>query len=301
MSDDGLTLYLQQIGRTPLLTRSQEVELAERIEAGDAAAQQHMIQANLRLVVANARRYQHQGLDLLDLIQEGSIGLMRAVEKFDHRRGFKFSTYATWWIRQSMTRALADKGRMIRLPTHQFVRLRQVKAVERELLKTLAHDPSAEEIAAHIGDMTAEEVEALQRHGATPASLNRHIGDDGETEFGELIEDERAPRPFDMAAEVLQSRPWRARWSTSPTVSVSSSLLDSASATTRPRRWTSWPPPSESSASAYGRSRTPPSRAWPTWSRPTRCGRPRHEPARRQGRGRAAERAGELGAGRGSR
>jgi RNA polymerase primary sigma factor len=186
--DDGLALYLRRIARTPLLTPAQEKTLARRLERGDLAAKDHMIEANLRLVVHVAKRYQREdsGLTMQDLIQEGTIGLVRAVEKFDYRRGFRFSTYATLWIRQAIGRALADKGRIVRLPIPVADRVRKLEIAERTLATKLGTTPNAEELALEL-DWELEEVERLRGAGRRPASLDAPIADDGETELGDLL------------------------------------------------------------------------------------------------------------------
>ena len=194
---DGLQAFLSDIGKVDLLTAAQEVELAKRIERGDHAAKQEMIEANLRLVVSIAKRYRNQGLPLLDLIQEGSIGLGRAAEKFDHRRGFKFSTYATWWIRQGVARALADKARTIRIPVHVVEKLNRIVRSERQLRGELGREPLPFEIACDL-DLPVEEVEQTLRSAQTPVSLEKPVGDDEESEFGHFVAD-AAPLPEDVA------------------------------------------------------------------------------------------------------
>jgi RNA polymerase primary sigma factor len=200
---DSLRLYLRSIGRVPLLTGDLEISLAKRIERGDMEAKQHMVEANLRLVVSIAKGYLGRGLTFLDLIQEGSLGLIRAVEKFDHRRGYKFSTYATWWIRQAVTRAIADKGRTIRIPVHMVEKLNKVVQVERQLVQSLGREPTAEEIAADL-DCTAREVRDILRMSQQPISLERPVGDEDESELGDFVEDENATSPFELAAETLR-------------------------------------------------------------------------------------------------
>ena len=200
---DSLRLYLRQIGRVPLLTAEQEVSLAKRIERGDPDAKARMVEANLRLVVSIAKGYLGRGLSLLDLIQDGSLGLIRAVEKFDYRRGFKFSTYATWWIRQAVSRAIADKSRTIRIPVHMVEKLNQVVQVERQLVQRIGREPSAEEIAAEL-EFTPTEVREIRRMAQAPISLERPVGDD-EAMVGDFVEDDRALSPFDEASESLRN------------------------------------------------------------------------------------------------
>ena len=197
--DDGLALYLRRIARTPLLTPTQEKELARRVERGDLAAKDHMIEANLRLVVHVAKRYQREdsGLTMQDLIQEGTIGLVRAVEKFDYRRGFRFSTYATLWIRQAIGRALADKGRIVRLPIPVADRVRKLEIAERTLATRLGGTPRDEELAAEL-EWEVEDVERLRGVGRRPASLDAPVADDGETGLGDLLASE-SPSPEDQA------------------------------------------------------------------------------------------------------
>ena len=200
---DSLRLYLRSIGRVSLLTAEQEVYLAQRIERGDMQAKQQMIEANLRLVVSIAKGYLGRGLTFLDLIQEGSLGLIRAVEKFDHRRGFKFSTYATWWIRQAVTRAIADKGRTIRIPVHMVEKLNKVVHVERQLVQALGREPTPSEIATEL-ECTVREVREIQRMALQPVSLEKPIGEEEESELGDFVEDEAAVSPFDQASENLR-------------------------------------------------------------------------------------------------
>ena len=200
---DSLRLYLRSIGRVELLTAAEEVALAKRIERGDMASKQHMIEANLRLVVSIAKGYLGRGLTFLDLIQEGSLGLIRAVEKFDYRRGYKFSTYATWWIRQAVTRAIADKARTIRIPVHMVEKLNKVAHVERQLVQELGREPTPEEIAAQL-DCHMREVKDIQRLGQLPISLEKPIGDEEDTELGDFVEDETADSPFELAIENLR-------------------------------------------------------------------------------------------------
>jgi len=200
---DSLRLYLRSIGRVQLLTADQEVMLARRIERGDMEAKQQMIEANLRLVVSIAKSYLGRGLTFLDLIQEGSMGLIRAVEKFDYRRGFKFSTYATWWIRQAVTRAIADKGRTIRIPVHMVEKLNKVVHVERQLVQQLGREPTPDEIAFEL-DTTVREVRDVLRMAQQPVSLEKPIGEEEESELGDFVEDQTAESPFELAAERLR-------------------------------------------------------------------------------------------------
>jgi RNA polymerase primary sigma factor len=200
---DSLRLYLRSIGRVQLLTAEREVALAQRIERGDLVAKQEMVEANLRLVVSIAKGYLGRGLSFLDLIQEGSLGLIRAVEKFDYRRGYKFSTYATWWIRQAVTRAIADKGRTIRIPVHMVEKLNKVVHVERQLVQQLGREPLPEEIAREL-ECTAREVRDILRMAQQPVSLEKPIGEEEESELGDFVEDDSAISPFEMASENLR-------------------------------------------------------------------------------------------------
>jgi RNA polymerase primary sigma factor len=195
---DALQLFLRNIGKVSLLTHPQEIALAKRIDRGDPGAKQEMVEANLRLVVSIAKRYRNQGLPFLDLIQEGTLGLVRATEKFDHSRGFKFSTYATWWIRQALTRALSDKSRTIRIPVHMVERLNAIAGSERKLRTELGRDPRTEEVAHDVG-MTAGAVEELRRSAQPLVSLDKSVGDDGDAEVGDFFEDQSEPRPEDAA------------------------------------------------------------------------------------------------------
>jgi RNA polymerase primary sigma factor len=201
---DPLQLFLQDIGKVALLTAAQEVELAKRIERGDHRAKQEMVEANLRLVVSIAKRYRGQGLPFLDLIQEGTIGLVRAAEKFDHRRGFKFSTYATWWIRQAVARGLADKARTIRIPVHVVEKLNRIIRSERRLRAELYREPTPAEVAKDA-ELPVEEVEQILRTAQTPASLDAPVGDAEESEFGHFLADEKMPLPEDVAASVSRT------------------------------------------------------------------------------------------------
>ncbi len=200
---DGLQFFLKDIGKVELLTAAEEVELAKRIERGDHRAKQEMVEANLRLVVSIAKRYRNQGLPFLDLIQEGTIGLVRAAEKFDWRKGFKFSTYATWWIRQAVSRALADKGRTIRMPVHVVEKLNKIVRSERKLRGELCREPTALEIALDL-DLPVDEVEHIMRRAQTPVSLEKPVGDDEGSEFGHFLTDENAPLPDEAADTTLR-------------------------------------------------------------------------------------------------
>jgi RNA polymerase primary sigma factor len=208
VSTDALQLFLKDIGKVDLLTAAQEVELAKRIERGDHCAKQEMVEANLRLVVSIAKKYRNQGLPFLDLIQEGTIGLVRAAEKFDYRKGFKFSTYATWWIRQAVARALADKARTIRMPVHVVEKLNKIVRSERKLRAELGREPNAEEIGRDL-DLTADEVEHIRRSAQTPVSLEKPVGDEDESEFGHFITDENLPLPDEEAEITLRKETLR--------------------------------------------------------------------------------------------
>jgi len=208
VATDALQLFLKDIGKVPLLTAAQEVELAKRIERGEHRAKQAMVEANLRLVVSIAKRYRNQGLPFLDLIQEGTIGLVRAAEKFDHRKGFKFSTYATWWIRQAVARALADKGRTIRMPVHVVEKLNRISRSERKLRAELGREPTAVEIGRDV-DLLVEEVAQIRRLAQTPVSLEKPVGDDEESEFGHFLMDDSEPLPDEAAEVVLRNEALR--------------------------------------------------------------------------------------------
>jgi RNA polymerase primary sigma factor len=200
---DSLRLYLRSIGRVPLLTAEEEVSFAKRIERGDMAAKQHMVEANLRLVVSIAKGYVGRGLTFLDLIQEGSLGLIRAVEKFDHRRGYKFSTYATWWIRQAVSRALADKARTIRIPVHMVERLNKLISAERMLIQQLGREPTNEEIAAEL-ECEVREVRDVLRLAQQPISLEKPMGEEDDSALADFVEDVSAESPFEIASEALR-------------------------------------------------------------------------------------------------
>jgi RNA polymerase primary sigma factor len=196
---DSLRLYLREIGKVALLTADQEVYLAKRIERGDMCAKTQMIEANLRLVVSIAKGYLGRGLSFLDLIQEGSLGLIRAVEKFDYRKGYKFSTYATWWIRQAVTRAIADKARTIRIPVHMVEKLNKVVHIERQLVQRLGREPRPDEIAEEL-EITTDEVREILRMAQLPVSLEKPIGEEEESELGDFVQDDQAESPFDSAS-----------------------------------------------------------------------------------------------------
>jgi RNA polymerase primary sigma factor len=210
---DALALFFKDIGKTRLLSAAEEVELAKRIERGDLDAKQKMVESNLRLVVSIAKRYRHQGLPFLDLIQEGTIGLVRATEKFDYRKGFKFSTYATWWIRQATGRALADKARTIRIPVPVVEQLNQIRRAERKLVTQLGREPTAEETAA-VSGLEPLEVEAIKRHAQPPISLETPVGDHDQSELGQLIADEAAESPYEHAVKSLANEALQAALAT---------------------------------------------------------------------------------------
>ena len=208
VSTDALQLFLKDIGKVPLLTAAQEVELAKRIERGDHSAKQKMVESNLRLVVSIAKNYRNQGLPFLDLIQEGTIGLVRAAEKFDYRKGFKFSTYATWWIRQAVARALADKARTIRMPVHVVEKLNKIGRIERKLLSEMGREPTVEEIAREL-EIAPEEIEHIRRSAQVPISMEKPVGDEEESEFGHFLADESAPAPDEVAETTLRKETLR--------------------------------------------------------------------------------------------
>jgi RNA polymerase primary sigma factor len=195
-SDNGLNRYMQEIGRIPLLTPEQEIELAKKIKKGNAAARERMINANLRLVVTIARDYVNLGLPLVDLISEGNIGLTKAVERFDPTKGAKLSTYAMWWIKQSIKRALADQSKTIRLPVHLVDKVAKIRRISLQMSDELGREPTEDELGEELG-IEGEKVARLKRLGIRPASLESPIGDDDATEFGELIGDEEAQTPFE--------------------------------------------------------------------------------------------------------
>ncbi len=200
--DDPVKVYLKEIGRVPLLTPEEEIELATRMEQGDEEARKRLAEANLRLVVSIAKRYVGRGMQFLDLIQEGNLGLIKAVEKFDHTKGFKFSTYATWWIRQAITRAIADQARTIRIPVHMVETINKVKKVTSQLLHKNGHDPSADEIAAEL-DMPVDKVREIMRVAQEPVSLETPIGEEEDSHLGDFIPDDDAPAPAEAASHTL--------------------------------------------------------------------------------------------------
>ena len=200
--DDPVKVYLKEIGRVPLLTAEEEIELAQRMAEGDPNARKRLAEANLRLVVSIAKRYVGRGMQFLDLIQEGNLGLIKAVEKFDHTKGFKFSTYATWWIRQAITRAIADQARTIRIPVHMVETINKVKKVSSQLLHKNGHDPTSEEIAAEL-DMPEEKVREIMRVAQEPVSLETPIGEEEDSHLGDFIPDDDAPAPAEAASFTL--------------------------------------------------------------------------------------------------
>lgn len=200
--DDPVKVYLKEIGRVPLLSPEEEIDLAIRINEGDERAKKRLSEANLRLVVSIAKRYLGRGMQFLDLIQEGNLGLIKAVEKFDYTKGFKFSTYATWWIRQAITRAIADQARTIRIPVHMVETINKVKKVSSQLLHTNGHEPSAEEISAEL-DMPVDKVREIMRVAQEPVSLETPIGEEEDSHLGDFIPDDDAPAPQDAASHTL--------------------------------------------------------------------------------------------------
>ncbi|HOJ81834.1 MAG TPA: RNA polymerase sigma factor RpoD [Acetomicrobium flavidum] len=199
---DPVRMYLREIGKIPLLTPEEEIELAKRVEEGDEEAKKKLIEANLRLVVSIAKKYIGRGLSFLDLIQEGNLGLIRAVEKFDYRKGFKFSTYATWWIRQAITRAIADQARTIRIPVHMVETINKLIRVSRQLVQQLGREPTTEEIAQALG-LPPEKVEDIQRIAQEPVSLETPIGEEEDSQLGDFLEDKESPNPEEATAGQL--------------------------------------------------------------------------------------------------
>ncbi len=200
--DDPVRMYLKEIGRVPLLKADEEVELAKRMQEGDEEAKNQLAEANLRLVVSIAKRYVGRGMIFLDLIQEGNLGLLKAVEKFDYKKGFKFSTYATWWIRQAITRAIADQARTIRIPVHMVETINKLVRVSRQLLQELGTDPTPEQIGA-VMDLAPDRVREIQKVAQEPVSLETPIGEEEDSHLGDFIEDEDAPAPDEAASYIL--------------------------------------------------------------------------------------------------
>ncbi|MEG0145878.1 MAG: RNA polymerase sigma factor RpoD [Clostridia bacterium] len=200
--DDPVRMYLKEIGKVPLLTADEEISLAQRMEAGDEDAKHKLSEANLRLVVSIAKRYVGRGMLFLDLIQEGNLGLIKAVEKFDYRKGYKFSTYATWWIRQAITRAIADQARTIRIPVHMVETINKLIRVSRQLMQEYGHDPSPEEIAEEMG-ISEEKVREIIKIAQEPVSLETPIGEEEDSHLGDFIPDDDAPAPAEAAAFTL--------------------------------------------------------------------------------------------------
>lgn len=199
---DSVRMYLREIGKISLLTATEEVELAKGVEAGDPVAKAHLVDANLRLVVSIAKKYIGRGMLFLDLIQEGNLGLIRAVEKFDYQKGFKFSTYATWWIRQAITRAIADQARTIRIPVHMVETINKLIRISRQLVQRLGREPTAEEIAAEM-EISSDRVEEIQRIAQEPVSLETPIGEEEDSQLGDFLEDKDMPNPEEVAASMI--------------------------------------------------------------------------------------------------
>jgi RNA polymerase primary sigma factor len=199
---DPVRMYLREIGKISLLTAEEEVELAKGVEAGDATAKAHLVDANLRLVVSIAKKYIGRGMLFLDLIQEGNLGLIRAVEKFDYQKGFKFSTYATWWIRQAITRAIADQARTIRIPVHMVETINKLIRISRQLVQRLGREPTADEIAAEM-QIASDRVEEIQRIAQEPVSLETPIGEEEDNQLGDFLEDKEMPNPEEVAASLI--------------------------------------------------------------------------------------------------
>jgi RNA polymerase primary sigma factor len=203
-SNDPVRMYLREIGKVPLLTADEEVSLAKRIERRDMGAKRKLVEANLRLVVSIAKRYVGRGMLFLDLIQEGNLGLIRAVEKFDYRKGYKFSTYATWWIRQAITRAIADQARTIRIPVHMVETINRLIRVQRQLLQDVGREPTPEEIAAEMGT-TPQKVREILKISQEPVSLDTPVGEEDDSQLGDFIEDEEATMPVEAVSEIMQN------------------------------------------------------------------------------------------------
>ncbi len=202
--NDSVKIYLKEIGKVPLLTAQQEIDLAQRIIAGDEDAKQELINANLRLVISIAKRYAGRGMPFLDLIQEGNMGLIKAVEKFDYTKGFKFSTYATWWIRQAITRAIADQARTIRIPVHMVETINKITRAQRQLVQELGRDPTAEEISDRLeGSLSAARIREIQRINQEPVSLETPIGEEDDSHLGDFLEDKEVESPSDYTTKSL--------------------------------------------------------------------------------------------------
>ncbi len=236
-TSDPVKAYLKEIGAIPLLTPQQEVEIAKRIEAGDQEAKQILIDSNLRLVVSIAKKYVGRGLLFLDLIQEGNIGLIKAVEKFDYTKGFKFSTYATWWIRQAITRAIADQARTIRIPVHMVETINKMTRIQRLLVQDLGRDPIPEEIAEKMEDMTAERVNEIQRSALDPVSMETPVGDENDTFLGDFIEDKSTVTPEEYTHNQLLKETIEEVLSTLTEREEKSFVCVSASTTAVPGHW----------------------------------------------------------------
>lgn len=200
--DDPVRMYLKEIGKVPLLSTKEELELAEKMDKGDMEAQRELAEANLRLVVSIAKRYVGRGMLFLDLIQEGNLGLIKAVEKFDYKKGYKFSTYATWWIRQSITRAIADQARTIRIPVHMVETINRLLRATRQLVQELGREPTPEELSKELG-MSLERVREIQKIAMDPVSLETPIGEEEDSHLGDFIQDETSPAPADSATYML--------------------------------------------------------------------------------------------------
>ena len=209
--EDPVRMYLKEIGKVPLLSAEEEIELAKRMEEGDEAAKKRLAEANLRLVVSIAKRYVGRGMLFLDLIQEGNLGLIKAVEKFDYRKGYKFSTYATWWIRQAITRAIADQARTIRIPVHMVETINKLIRVSRQLLQELGREPTPEEIAEEM-DMPVDRVREILKISQEPVSLETPIGEEEDSHLGDFIQDDNVPVPADAAAFTLLKEQGRGSW-----------------------------------------------------------------------------------------
>ena len=257
MTTDSLQLFLKDIGKVRLLTAQEEVDLAKRIERGDLDAKQKMVESNLRLVVSIAKNYRNQGLPFLDLIQEGTLGLVRAAEKFDYRKGFKFSTYATWWIRQAIARALADKARTIRIPVHVVEKLNKIGRAERKLVTELGREPTADEIAEVTG-IDPEEVDSIKRSAQAPVLLEKPVGDEEGLSSASSSPTSGPNPPTSVPRRSSRRRRCARRWRTSPIANAACSSCATGWAASTPGRWTRSGERSTSRASGSARSRTSP-------------------------------------------